>query len=708
MSVLTPLWSKIAKSVFTWFRTVLPRMSETERAAIEAGTVGWESVLFQGKPDWQAFGKMILPALTAEEQHFIQHSVSSFCEQLDDWDIVHRRYDLSPSAWEWIKKEKFFGITIPKEFGGWGFSALAHSEIITTIATKSISAAVTVMVPNSLGPAELLLHYGTQAQKQYYLPRLATADEIPCFALTSVDAGSDAGAMTDQGVVCQGVWEGETVLGISLSFEKRYITLAPIATLIGVAFKLYDPEGLIGDKKEVGITLALIPASHPGVVRGKRHFPLNLAFMNGPIEAKEIFIPLDWIIGGRACAGQGWRMLMECLAAGRGISLPALSTAMGATASKTTTAYAQLREQFKTPIAAFEGVEEALARIIGYTYMLQAMRLFTVFSIEHDGRPAVATAIAKYHMTELARKIINDAMDIHGGRGIMLGPKNYLGRAYQAMPICITVEGANILTRNLMIFGQGAIRCHPFVKAEMEAARHYAHDPEGATQAFEQCLTLHAKYFICNMMRSFILSLTRGRVARVHATGRQGYYRRKIAWMSASLALVSDSALMILGGTLKRKERLSARLGDILSQLYIASAVLKWYESGEKSSEEKTAMEWAAQHCLYSAQEALYAFFDNAPSFVLRRILKIWIFPFGRAFSPPSDLLSHRLVKAVMYSTSLRNKLTSICYQGNLENDPVAQLEHAYHQKTTDPQVRRGVLEVDAFEPSDLIGVYKK
>lgn len=671
-------YSGFSKPLFNWFRAILPPMSETEKAAIEAGNVGWEKDLFQGDPNWKELTIAAKPTLSHAEQHFLDNQIETFCSMLNDWEIVQEKADLPKAAWDYIKKEKLFGMIIPKEYGGLGFSVRAHSEVITKIATRSGSAAVTVMVPNSLGPAELLLHYGTDEQKNKYLPRLATGDEIPCFALTSTEAGSDAGSMIDTGIVCKGTYNGQDVLGIRLTFEKRYITLAPVATLVGVAFKLYDPDKLLGELKEVGITLALIPANHPGIEIGERHFPLNMAFMNGPVRANNVFIPLEWIIGGEKMAGQGWRMLMECLSAGRGISLPALSTATGILSCRMTSAYASIRQQFKLPIISFEGIEESFARMIANTYLLQAARLFTVYSIDKYIRPSVATAIAKYHMTELSRQVINDAMDIHGGRGIMLGPKNYLARAYQSMPISITVEGANILTRNLMIFGQGAIRCHPFAKEEMNAASLYKTNPEEALKKFDALLIKHVAYFISNTVRCFMFSITRGWIAHVHGRDATRPYLKKLTWLSSGLALTADLALMIMGGNLKRRERLSARLGDILSELYLASAVVKYYNDSGKHTYEEPVLKWTLQMCCYKIQEAFYGFFDNAPHMLLGCVLKRVIFPFGKAFTPPSDKLSHQVVKAILEPTGFSDQLTDLCYVGKEENDPTGLMELAY------------------------------
>lgn len=668
---------QFTQKIFTWFRGVLPPMSVTEKEAIEAGGIGWEKDLFQGKPNWRHLINMPKPQLTNEETAFLNNQVETLCEMLNDWQIVHENSDLSPTVWNYLKKEKFFGMIIPKQYGGLEFSPLAHSAVITKIGTRSISAAVTAMVPNSLGPAELLLHYGTENQKNYYLPRLAEGKEIPCFALTGPEAGSDAGAIPDKGIVCKGLHEGKEVIGIRLTFDKRYITLAPVATVFGLAFKLYDPEHLLSEKTEVGITLCLIPSNHPGVEIGHRHFPLNMAFMNGPIRGKDIFIPADWIIGGSKMAGLGWQMLMECLSAGRGISLPALSTATGILAYRMTGAYALIRRQFNVPISAFEGVEEALARIAGTTYILQAARIFTAGVLCQGIKPSVATAISKYHMTEMARKVMNDAMDIHGGRGIMLGPHNYLGRGYQSIPVSITVEGANILTRSLMVFGQGAIRCHPYAREEMKAAELYEQDKDKALKLFDKNCIKHVGYFLSTFTRCLTFSLSRGYLSFVWGKEKSKAYLKKLNWISSALALCADTALFTLGGELKRKESTSARLGDVLSQLYLASSVLKYYHDNGQPDDWPLA-EWSLQICLYQAQEAFYGFFENYPLPVVGKILKWLTFSFGRAFSLPKDKLGQKCARMMLTNSEARQRLTGLCYIGKTAEDACGLIEMTF------------------------------
>ncbi|PIQ43148.1 MAG: acyl-CoA dehydrogenase [Gammaproteobacteria bacterium CG11_big_fil_rev_8_21_14_0_20_46_22] len=656
-------------------RRVLPPISQTEREALEAGTVWWEGDLFSGKPNWKKLHAMPKPGLSQEEQAFIDKQTQRLCEMIDDWQVIHDR-DMNKETWDFIKREKFFGMLIPKQYGGLGFSALAQSTVVSKIAAKSISAAVSVMVPNSLGPAELLLHYGTDEQKNYYLPRLATAEEIPCFALTSEEAGSDAGAMLDRGVVCKGMHEGKEMLGIRLNWSKRYITLCPIATVLGLAFKLFDPEHLLGDKEALGITCALIPTKHPGVETGKRHLPMYLAFMNGPTRGKDVFIPLDWIIGGPDMAGKGWRMLMECLSVGRAISLPALSTAGGKRSFRMTGAYARLRQQFRVPIGKFEGVAEAMADIAGKTYLLEATRLMTAGALGLDAKPAIASAIAKYHMTEMCRDVINHAMDIHSGKGIQTGPSNYLANGYISLPIAITVEGANILTRNLMIFGQGSVRCHPYLYHELEALMD--EDKARGLKQFDKYLIKHIGYAVSNLSRSLLMGLSEAAWVRVPTQGALAKYYRQLTRMSSALALVSDMAFLILGGELKRKESLSARLGDVLSHLYMATAAIKFYRDSGQPKEDLPALTWCLKRALYEIQEAFYGVFENFPKAGVGGFLRLMVFPYGRAYKQPSFDLSHKLAQIMMDKGGFRDRLTQHCYVGHDSTTPSGKIEVAF------------------------------
>lgn len=670
-----------------FLRKKMPSISVTEREAIDAGDTWWEKELFCGKPDWRKLFNIPKPALTQEEEQFLQQQVETLCTLIDDWQSVNKDGDLSPAVWNFLKSEKFFGMAIPKEYGGLGFSALAHSTIVSKIATRSISGAVTTMVPNSLGPAELLLHYGTQAQKDQYLPKLAIGEEIPCFALTAPDAGSDAGAIPDSGIVCRGMYEGKEVLGIKLSWDKRYITLAPLATLLGVAFHLYDPDHLLGDKTDIGITLCLIPSTHPGVELGHRHYPMYLAFMNGPTRGKDVFIPIDWIIGGADMAGQGWRMLMECLSIGRSISLPALSSACAKITYRFTGAYARVRRQFNVPISAFEGVEEALGYIAGYAYLLEATRTMTAGAVDLKINPATVSAIAKYHMTTMAREIVSHAMDIHAGQMIQAGPRNFLANIYMAVPISITVEGANILTRNLIIFGQGAIRCHPYVLKEAELIS----APTPDVKALDNVLMAHIGFFLRNFMRSLTYGLTGGLFIQSHYKNKRiRKYARQLTRMSSALALFADTSLILLGGSLKRRERISARLGDMLSQLYLASAVLKYFhDHGELQTDEDYVI-WCLRECLYKIQIACDELSENFPYKIVGKLLHAIIFPFGSTYKSPSDKLHHTIVTSMLQPSEFRDRLTKYCFIGSKNTDPGVRLDNALAQiETIEPILRK-------------------
>ena len=665
----------ISDPLLDWFRKVLPQVSQTEQEALDAGTVWWDGDLFSGNPDWVKLLSVPKPRLTPEEQAFLDGQVDELCRLCDDWQITHELNDLPEPVWQFIKDKGFLGMIIPRDYGGLGFSAFAHSQVVQKLATRNATACVSVMVPNSLGPAELLLHYGTDAQKRHYLPRLAKGQEIPCFALTSPEAGSDAGSIPDFGVVCRAAFEGRDTLGIRLTWEKRYITLGPVATLLGLAFKLYDPDRLLGGEQDVGITLALIPTSHPGVEIGRRHFPLNASFMNGPNSGKDVFIPLDWVIGGRDYVGQGWRMLMESLAAGRSISLPSSSTGAAKLAARTTGAYARVRSQFKTPIGKFEGIEEAMARIGGHTYLMDAARCMTAGAVDLGEKPSVISAIVKYHCTERGRQVINDAMDVHGGKGICLGPNNYLGRAYQQVPIGITVEGANILTRSMMIFGQGAIRCHPYVLKEIAATRDA--DAKRASAAFDAAFWGHVRFVLGNAARALWLGLTGGRFQHVPGAPALACYYRQLSRLSAGFALTADVSMLFLGGSLKRREKLSARLGDVLSELYLASAVLKRFEDDGRQQADLPLVHWALQDCLARVQRAFFGVFQNFPSRVAAWTLRAMLFPWGGVYKEPADVLGHRIAELMMEPSQARDRLTNNTFVWQDEADPVGRLELA-------------------------------
>ena len=669
----------VSRPLLKIFQKVLPQVSQTEQEALDAGTVWWEGELFSGDPNWSTLLTYPKPQLSDEEKAFLDGPVEQLCEMLDEWKITRELHDLPPNVWQFIKDNGFFGMIIPKQYGGHGFSALAHSEVVMKIGSRSGTAAVTVMVPNSLGPAELLLHYGTEQQKNKYLPRLAKGLEIPCFALTGPDAGSDAGAIPDKGVICRGKFKGKKdTLGIRLTWEKRYITLGPVATLLGLAFKLYDPDGLLGEEESLGITLALIPTNTPGVSIGRRHFPLDAAFQNGPNTGKDVFIPIEWVIGGREGVGNGWRMLMNCLSVGRSISLPATSVGAAKLAARTSGAYGMVRTQFKMPIGRFEGVEEALARIAGNTYMMDAARVMTAGAVDLGEKPSVISAIIKYHLTERGRQIINDAMDVHGGKGICMGPNNYLGRTYQQIPVSITVEGANILTRSLIIFGQGAIRCHPYILQEINAANNS--DNTQALQEFDEALTGHLSFSFKNGYRCLLYGLSGGALAKgpsiPFSEEIAGYYRQ-LTRFSTAFALATDVSMLILGGSLKRKEKLSARLGDILSMLYLCSATLKRFEDDGRPTTDLPLLQWSIQDALYQMQLAFYGLLDNFPNRFMAWKMRLLIFPLGRAFSPPSDELGHRVVKILMTPGESRDRLTKGIYIPGSDKEPLGVLEQA-------------------------------
>jgi acyl-CoA dehydrogenase len=658
------------------FRTAMPAMSQTEREALEAGTVWWDAELFSGNPTWEALLKAPAPALTAEEQAFLDGPVDDLCRLVDDWRITDEWHDLPPEVWQFIKERGFFGMIIPKRYGGLEFSALAHSTVVMKLASRSITAAVTVMVPNSLGPAELLLRYGTGEQKAHYLPRLARGEEVPCFALTGPEAGSDAASMTDSGVVYRGTFKGQpNVLGIRLNWNKRYITLGPVATVLGLAFKLSDPDHLLGNTEELGITVALIPTDTPGITIGRRHIPLTIPFQNGPTGGRDVLIPVDWIIGGPARAGHGWRMLMECLAAGRSISLPALSAGAAKLACRVTGAYARVRTQFKVPIGRFEGVQEALARMAGSTYLMEAARVMTVGAVDQGEQPSVISAIVKYHLTERMRRVVNDAMDVLGGAGIMMGPRNVLGRLHQAIPIGITVEGANILTRSLIIFGQGAIRCHPFVLRELRAAA----DPDRARglHEFDRALWGHLRFTLSNAARALGLGVTGARWASAPVDGPTRCYYQRVTRMSAAFALVADVAMLVVGGALKRKEALSGRLADVFSHLYLASAALKRFEDQGRPAADLPLVQWACEDALATMQDQLDGLLTNFPNRAVAGLLRLLVFPLGRRERGPDDALSHRVASLLLEPSAARDRLTAGIYVPTDTSEPVGRLDAA-------------------------------
>ncbi len=658
--------ARLSKPALNNMRKVLPEMSSTERAALEAGTVGWDGDLFSGDPQWSKLLGAPKPGLSEEEQAFLDGPVEELCAMIDDWQITHELADMPEEIWTYLKEKKFFAMIIPKAYNGLEFSAQAHSAVIAKLSGRSTTVASTVAVPNSLGPGELLMHYGTDEQKNYYLPRLAVGEEIPCFGLTSPRAGSDATSISDSGIVCKGTFDGEEVLGLRLNWNKRYITLAPVATVIGLAFRMYDPDNLLGDTEDLGITCALIPADLPGVTAGRRHFPLNVPFQNGPTQGEDVFIPLSFIIGGPEMAGEGWRMLVECLTVGRSISLPssALGGAKGALA--VSGAYGRIRRQFNLPVGKFEGIQELIARIAGLTYAMDGAVKYTCGEIDRGEKPGVPSAILKYHCTEFARTIANDAMDIHGGKGICLGPNNYLARGYQAVPISITVEGANVMTRSLIIFGQGAIRCHPYMLNLIEACNDEGPD---ALDNFDRNLFGMVGNTYANAARSFVLALTSSRFAEVPLDGPTKHYFRQINRYSAAYALAADVAMMSLQGGLKKREMLSGRLGDILSSLYFASCVLKKFEDEGRRPEDLPVVEWAVKHFMYVAQEQLHGVIRNLPNRALALALRVLVFPRGRMYSAPADSLDREVAELMIRDSETRERLIEGTFLTPLENN---------------------------------------
>jgi acyl-CoA dehydrogenase len=677
----------ITKPIYGWARGVLPPMSETERDAIEAGDVWWDADLFTGNPDWQKLIATPPAKLSAEEQAFLAGPVEELCAMLDDWRINWELRDLPPEVWEFVKKKKFFGMIIPKMFGGLGFSAYAHSEVVRKVSTRSIAAAVTIMVPNSLGPGELLMQFGTDAQRVHWLPRLAEGREIPCFGLTSPEAGSDAAAMTDTGVVCRHVHGGPQALGIRLNWHKRYITLGPVATVLGLAFKLYDPDHLLGPEEDIGITVALVPTNLPGIEIGRRHLPAMQVFQNGPNRGRDVIIPLDHVIGGQAQIGRGWKMLMSALAAGRGISLPSLSAAGSALTARTTGAYARVRRQFHVPIGRFEGVQERLARMAATTYLIDAARRLTCAGLDQGHKLAVISAILKMHATERMRTCVNDAMDVHAGKGVIDGPLNYLGNLYRAVPVGITVEGANILTRNLIIFGQGAIRCHPYLLREMLALQD--EDKKRGLYAFDRAFWRHVGHSFATMARAFVRGLTDGRSARAPRAQKATRFYRLLGRYAAAFALTADVALLTLGGALKRREMLSARLGDVLSELYLLSAALKRFEDEGRQDADFPLLAYCFEIGLQAVEARLDEIFANLPARPVAWLLRMLALPFGRRRHGPSDALAVQCAEILLAPSPARDRLTAGLFLGQ-GDDGIARLERAFELVVrTDPILRK-------------------
>lgn len=697
--------TQISKPLLAGIRGMLPKLSDTESQALKSGSVDWDGELFSGRPRWQRLLNAKATRLSDEEQAFLDGPVDTLCGMLNDWEITHEDYDLPEPAWNFIREQGFFGLMIPKEHGGKGFSNTAHSEIVTRISTRSVSAAVTVMVPNSLGPGELLEMYGTDAQKHHYLPRLAGGIDIPCFALTSPVAGSDAGAIPDKGIVCRGDWNGETVLGLKVTWNKRYITLAPVATLIGLAIKVYDPNHLISDEEAIGVTCVMVPRELDGVNAGARHLPMNTVFMNGPTWGTEVFIPMDQVIGGQDMLGKGWTMLLEALSIGRSISLPAMGTGAGKLASLSSGAYAYVREQFGRSISQFEGVQEALEPIAGNTYMMNAARLLTAGMLDRGIRPSVPSAVLKYRNTDLMRTTINHAMDVVAGRGVITGPRNFMARAYQAVPIAITVEGANILTRSLMIFGQGAIRCHPYITREIAAAENP--DTRAGVDEFDRVFYRHMAHTARNGLRSLTLAYAGGRLESVPDRGRIQRSYRQLARYSAAFSLLTDVTLLSIGGGLKARQRLSGRMADCLVHLYYASAVIKFWHEEQYAENQRPVVDWCLQTSLRDLERALHAAIDNFPTAGLRLPLKLLVFPPGHTRNTgPDDELGGRVAEAIVDDTPLRQTITAGCYQDADPEDSLGRVLNAYRLARETRELRGKIHEaVRTRDEDDIDGI---
>ncbi|MDA3877750.1 MAG: acyl-CoA dehydrogenase [Halothiobacillus sp.] len=690
----------LTRSIFGWAKSALPTLSDTEREALDAGDVWWDAELFSGNPDWQKLRDTPRPELTSDEQAFLDGPVEELCAMLDDWDISWKLGDLPEEVWSFIKANKFFGMIIPKEYGGLEFSAYAHSEVVRKISTRSAVAAVTVMVPNWLGPGELLMQFGTEAQRKKWLPGLADGSEIPCFGLTSPEAGSDAAAMEDYGEICHGKFEGKDVLGIRLSWHKRYITLGPVASVLGLAFKLSDPEGLVGEKGDLGITVALVPTELKGVDIGRRHLPSMQMFQNGPNWGRDVFIPMDYVIGGEKQLGKGWAMLMSALAAGRGISLPSLSAAGAAFTAHTTGAYSRVRQQFQVPIGKFEGVQVRLAQLVGRAYLLDGARRLTCAGLDLGNKLAVASAIMKAHATNRLRESVNDAMDVHGGKAVIDGPLNYLGNLYRSVPVAITVEGANIMTRNLIIFGQGAIRCHPWLLKEMLALE--KEDRTEALDEFDKAFWGHVGHSIATAGRAFIRSWSGAAIAPAPDEPKLRRYYKKMSRYAAALALASDLALLTLGGALKRKEMLSARLGDVLSELYLLSGVLKRWEDEGRHEEDLPIVQYCMETGFATIETSLDEVYRNFPSRIAAGLLRFITLPYGANRRGPSDELTRTCADLLLEPSATRDRLSADVYLGTADGDDgVSRLERAYTLVTDAAAAEKKLREAEIGDPHE-------
>jgi len=654
----------------------LPPISDTEQEAIDAGTVWWDGEIFSGKPNWSSLLSAPVPTVSEEEQAFLDGPVEELCMMSDAWKINHDWNIIPQHIIDYVLNNGFLGMIIPKKYGGLELSAVTQSQVLLKLNNTGGAINYLVGVPNSLGPGELLIKYGTEEQKDYYLPRLASGQEIPCFALTGPTAGSDATSIPDTGVVCMGQWEGKEVLGMKLNFTKRYITLSPIATLIGLAFRLQDPNGLLGETKDYGITCALIPRDLEGLDIGRRHLPIGDTFLNGPIIGKDVFVPLDSIIGGQEMAGKGWTMLVNCLSVGRAITLPTSALSVAKRSVMTCSAYANLRSQFGVTISKFEGIQKPLARIAGFSYIIDAARIQTIQSIDDGSKPSVGSAILKYHTTEMARQSALDAMDIHGGKAIVKGPNNYIASMYESIPVAITVEGANILTRNLMIFGQGAIRSHPYILKEMELA--HAEDNTATRDSFDETLTGHLGFGVQNFARAIVLGLGLPFGETVTRNSERNKYYQHINRLSSVFALVADASMLSLGAKLKFKEMLSARLGDLLSTLFLASMVLKQHKDNNYADDEWPIVQWSLDHLFHEYQIAFDELMANFPNRIIAGFLKRAAFPIGRRFKAPMDSLETKVVGVISQDSDARQRLISGLFMDVADNNPAAKVNQVF------------------------------
>lgn len=666
----------LTEPLFRMAQKAMPRLSATEQAAIEAGDVWWDAELFSGNPDWSRFMATPPARLSDDEQRFLDGPVAQLCAMIDDWDISWNRYDLPPEVWRFLKENGFFGMIIPKQYGGLGFSAYAHSEVVRRISVQSVTVAVTVMVPNSLGPGELLMQFGTNAQRDHWLPRLAAGQEIPCFGLTSPEAGSDAAAMTDTGIICRREVDGIEQLGILLNWRKRYITLSPVATVLGLAFKLYDPDNLVGDQSDLGISVALVPTDLPGIRIGRRHLPAMQAFLNGPNEGHDVFVPLDALIGGIERAGQGWVMLMSALAAGRGISLPSLAAAACVFSAHTSGAYARVRQQFGVPIGKFEGVQEKLGRMAANAYLVDAARRFTCAGLDMGHKPSVVSAIMKLHATERMRQSVNDAMDVHAGKAVIDGPSNYLGGLYRALPVGITVEGANIVTRNLIVFGQGAIRAHPYLMTELRALADP--DREAGEDSFDNIIWKHAAHSTRTLLRALGHAWTGAAFAHApRSAGRAAPFYRRINRYAAAFSVLSEATVITLGGSLKRREMLSARLGDILAELYLLSAMLKrWHDEGQHESDLPLVKVCAFQG-FSTIEKRIDEILHNFPVRWMGGVLRLLVLPGFTRVRPPTDAALAAGAQILLEPTEARERLVGQVWS-HCTGKAVEELEQAF------------------------------